>query len=65
MDSLTEFNRCYYSKPIDYDSFPVMKNFREEALDLDVMQQCNGLQNCKASIKHSYLGLINAARNFD
>ena len=42
-----------------------MKNFREEALDLDVMQQCNGLQNCKASIKHSYLGLINAARNFD
>ena len=33
-NTIGEFNRCYYPRPIDYKKFPVMSNFAENAVIL-------------------------------
>lgn len=32
-NTLSEFNRCFYDTPIDYDSIPIMENFDTAAVE--------------------------------
>ena len=29
-NSVDEFHRCFYQRPIDYDTFPIMRSFQED-----------------------------------
>ena len=31
-DTLNEFNRCFYDRPVDANAFPVMRNFNEASV---------------------------------
>lgn len=55
-ERLTEFNRCYYEKPVDIFTYPIMFGFDEAAIEETVMTQCNGLQQCSPSIPNKYFG---------
>ena len=37
-NTLAEFNRCHYDKPIDMDAFPIMRDFNEAKVIQVVMQ---------------------------
>ena len=37
-NTLAEFNRCHYTKPIDYERFPIMQYFNREKMVKDVME---------------------------
>ena len=37
-NTLAEFNRCHYDKPIDMDKFPIMTNFNENKVIQNVME---------------------------
>ena len=42
-EKLTEFNRCYYPKPVDTQAYPIMSGFQELDVEAVVMNKCNGL----------------------
>lgn len=53
---MTEFNRCHYPSPVDTEKYPVMTGFQADEFEKSVMTQCNGLQECQASIPNTFLG---------
>ena len=50
-NTLAEFNRCHYDKPVDTVKFPIMRYFDQEKQTKSVMEQCYGLQYCKPQFK--------------
>ena len=64
-DSLSEFNRCFYERPIDYDRFTLMQNFDQEAVAAKTMFECNGLQSCSVFLDNSLFGTPTAEQNYE
>ena len=64
-NSINEFHRCFYERPIDYDQYSVMRGFDEAGVLLTTLKQCNGLQQCQVFIHNSRFGLGPADRNYD
>ena len=46
-NTLAGFNRCFYPRPVDFEQFPAMRTFEERKVITEVMEQCNGLQECQ------------------
>ena len=62
-NSIVEYNRCYYERPIDYDINPQMRNFDDVGVSESILQQCNGLQKCQPVIDEILFGVTDKNYN--